>query len=94
MAHEVAVLGSDAGVIPELIGDAGLVVPAADAAALAEALRRLAHEAERAPLAQAARARSMRLYSDDAIAERTLEFWKGLLEPSAISRQPSVTADG
>jgi len=35
MANEVAVLGTDSGVIPELIGDAGLVVPAGDPAALA-----------------------------------------------------------
>src|SRR6267378_738436 len=34
MANEVAVLGTDSGAIPELIGDAGIVVPAGDAQAL------------------------------------------------------------
>ena len=76
MANEVAVLGTDSGVIPELIGDAGLVVPAGDAPALANALDRLSDHATRRALAQTARARALRLYSDDAIAERTLEFWR------------------
>jgi len=76
MANEVAVLGTDSGVIPELIGDAGLVVPAGDAEALGAALERMSDRATRRGLAQAARARALRLYSDDAIAERTLEFWR------------------
>jgi len=76
MANEVAVLGTDSGVIPELIGDAGMVVPAGDTQALAAALEQLSNHAARRTLAQAARARALRLYSDDAIAERTLEFWK------------------
>src|SRR5213083_10767 len=76
MANEVAVLGTDSGVIPELIGDAGIVVPNGDVAALSAALERLTDTNARRTLAQAARARALRLYSDDAIAERTLEFWK------------------
>src|SRR5947208_8229298 len=75
MANEVAVLGTDSGVIPELIADAGLVVRAGDVPSLAEALERLNVQPARRALAQAARARALRLYSDDAIAERTLEFW-------------------
>ncbi len=76
MAHEVAVLGTNSGVIPELIGDAGMVVPAGDTQALAAALEQLSNHAARRTLAHAARARALRLYSDDAIAERTLEFWR------------------
>jgi glycosyltransferase involved in cell wall biosynthesis len=76
MANEVAVLGSDSGVIPELIGDAGVVVPAGNPQALAAALEQLSEPAARRTLAQAARARALRLFSDDAIAERTLEFWR------------------
>lgn len=79
MAHEVAVVGSDTGAIPETIGDAGLVVPTADAAALAAALARLADPAVRRPLAQAGRARVMQQYSDDAVAERTIQFWKEIV---------------
>ena len=76
MANEVAVLGTDSGVIPELIGDSGIVVPANDAAALSWALEKMSEQATRKGLAQAARARALRLYSDDAIAERTLQFWQ------------------
>ena len=80
MANEVAVLGTDSGVIPELIGDAGLVVPDGDVAALASALEKLGDVNARKTLAQAARARALRLYSDDAIAERTLDFWKQVVK--------------
>jgi len=80
MAHEVAVLGSASGVIPEIIGDAGVVVPAGDAPGLAAELMRLSDDRVRKPLAAAGRARAMRLYSDDAVAERTLEFWKTLVK--------------
>src|SRR5205809_2565855 len=76
MANEVAVLGTDRGVIPELIGDAGLVVPAGNPAALGAAFEKLSDTATRRALAQAARARALRLYSDDAIADRTLQFWQ------------------
>ncbi|MDP3912035.1 MAG: glycosyltransferase family 4 protein [Gemmatimonadales bacterium] len=79
MAHEVAVLGTDSGVLPELITNAGVIVPAGDVPALAAALEKLADDATRRQYAQAARARALRLYSDDAIAERTFQFWKGLV---------------
>jgi hypothetical protein len=37
----------------------------------------------RLPLARAARARALELYSDDAVAEQTIAFWQ------RISRKPS-----
>jgi glycosyltransferase involved in cell wall biosynthesis len=80
MANEVAVLGTGSGVIPELIGEAGIVVPDGDLQALSDALQRLSDHATRRTLAHAARARALRLYSDDAIAERTLEFWKQVVK--------------
>src|SRR5262245_28138138 len=79
MAHEVAVIGSDAGVLPELIDDAGLVTPAGDADALAAALERVFDHDTRVRLAQAARARALQHYSDEAIAERTMAFWEDVL---------------
>src|SRR6266446_6672570 len=79
MAHEVTVVGTSGGATPEVIGDAGLVVPGDDPLALSAALRRLAAADQRRPLAQAGRARAMQYFSDDAVAERTLAFWKELL---------------
>src|SRR3989454_892028 len=79
MAHEVTVVGTSGGATPEVIGDAGVVVPGDDPLALSAALRRLAAADQRRPLAQAGRARAMRLFSDDAVAERTLEFWREIV---------------
>jgi len=81
MAHEVAVIGTGAGATPEVIGDAGAIVPPGDPAAIAGALRRLAVTEARRPLAQAGRARVMQLFSDDAVAERTVAFWKEVIGP-------------
>lgn len=80
MAHEVAVVGSDAGVIPEIIGDSGMIVPPGDPKALAAALRKLAAPAERRPLVQAARARAMQRFSHDVVAQRTMDFWGEILK--------------
>ncbi len=79
MAYEVAVVGTSAGATPEVIGDAGVIVPADDPLALAGALRRLASPDQRRPLAQAGRARAMQHFSDDAVAARTLGFWRSLI---------------
>ena len=43
MAAGVAVVGSSSGAIPEVIGDAGLVVPERDPAALANAIHQHTH---------------------------------------------------
>ena len=79
MGHEVAVVGTAAGVVPETIGGAGLVVAPEDATALAEALGRLADPDEQRAFAAAARARALALFTDDAIAERTMAFWRRVL---------------
>ncbi|HXF95944.1 MAG TPA: glycosyltransferase [Gemmatimonadales bacterium] len=79
MAYEVAAVGSDVGVLPEVIGDAGLVVAPGDDGALARALVDLTDPAFRRPLAARGRARVMQQYSDDAVAERTVAFWRELV---------------
>ena len=86
MGHEVAVVGTQSGAVPETIGDAGLVVAPDDATALAEALARLADPAEQRAFAAAARARALALFTDDAVAERTVNFWQRVLQPTDSPR--------
>ncbi len=84
MAHGIAVVGSTGGALPETIGDAGLVLPEEDVGALSEALQRLHDDpAEVRRLGLAGRRRAMDLYTDAAVAERTLGFWRDLLRATA-----------
>ncbi len=70
---------TDGGALPEVVGEDAVVVPAGDAKALAEALRRAAADPE--PLrAMAARGRERAArFSLDALAERTLRAYERAL---------------
>jgi glycosyltransferase involved in cell wall biosynthesis len=77
MAHGVAGVTSDAGALPEIIGQAGVVVPENDAAALTAALQRLRDDrAARETLGAEGRKRVMDEFGDAAVAAKTLKFWK------------------
>jgi len=80
MACGVAVVGSDSGAIPEVIGDAGLTFPEGDAGALADTLRRLSASPElRAELSRRGAARVQAHFTQERIAQRTLElYWRFL----------------
>ncbi len=81
MACEVPVIGSNSGAIPEVIGDAGLIVPEGDAQALAQAISRLRdHPEERIALAQKGRARVLANYTNEKIAQATYTFWRRVME--------------
>lgn len=69
MAYGLPVVASDVGGIPDVLDtDSGVLVPPGDAAALAEALLRLARDADlRARMGKAARARFLRLFSPSAV---------------------------
>lgn len=84
MAHGVAVIGSAAGALPETIGDAGVIVPEEDVSALATVLQRL-HDipGESARLGAAGRRRVMDEYTDAAVADKTLRFWREILRATA-----------
>ena len=71
LAAGVPVIGSNSGAIPEVVGDAGLIVPEGSAAALAAALERLdANRGLQLRLAQAARERFAAEFAIDAYAEK------------------------
>jgi glycosyltransferase involved in cell wall biosynthesis len=84
MAHGIAVVGSGAGAIPETLGDAGVVLPEENVGALSETLQRLHDDpAEHQRLGAAGRRRVMDLFSDAAVAQRTLAFWGDLMRATA-----------
>jgi L-malate glycosyltransferase len=80
MACGVPVIGSDSGAIPEVIGDAGLIFPENNAGALTDCLRRLiAAPTLCAELAQRGIARVQAHYTQERIAQQTLEFYRQVL---------------
>jgi len=77
MAVQVPVVGSDSGEIPNVIGDAGLIVPEGNASALREALARLqADPALRRQLGIAGRARVQARFTQARIAEATVALYQ------------------
>jgi len=80
MACGVPVVGSNSGAIPEVIGDAGIVVPEGNVEALTEALQRLLSAPElRADLSARGRARVSGHYTNVAVAHRLAAFWQDVV---------------
>ena len=80
MACEVPVVGSDSGEIPNVVGDAGLVVPEGDAAALRAAIARLmADPGLRESLGTRGRARARGHYTQQRIAEQTAAVYREMM---------------
>jgi glycosyltransferase involved in cell wall biosynthesis len=79
MANGVAVIGTNSGALPEIVGDAGRIVPEEDVAALTATLQDLyANRAECHRLGSVGRRRVQEEFSDGAIARKTLAFWRTL----------------
>jgi glycosyltransferase involved in cell wall biosynthesis len=77
MACGVPVVGSDSGAIPEVIGDAGLIFPEGNATALADSLHRLIASPELCiELARRGLVRVQAQYTQERIAQQTLEFYR------------------
>lgn len=77
MAAGRAVVASDVDGLREVVGDAGVLVPAGDAAALAAALKRLLEDVdERAALGRKARQRVEAMFSFDEFKRRILECYR------------------
>lgn len=80
MACGVPVVASDSGAIPEVVGDAGLLVREGNAAELASALESLLSDpALRRTLAHRGRARALAHYANEVVAERLATIWKDVL---------------
>lgn len=81
MACGVAVIGSDSGEIPHVIGAAGVIFPEGDRAALTAHLQRLYDEpGARADLATAGRRRVLAHYTMAQIAAQTVAVYRQLAE--------------
>jgi len=77
MAHGIPVVASDSGALPATIGPGGAIVPEEDVAALAASLQRLHDDpADRVRLGALGRQRVMEEFTDQAVATRTLRFWR------------------
>jgi glycosyltransferase involved in cell wall biosynthesis len=80
MACGVPVIGSDSGEIPNVIGDAGIVVPEGDCVALRTAIARLRDQPmKRQDLAERGRARVLALFTQQAVARRTHAVYQEML---------------
>jgi glycosyltransferase involved in cell wall biosynthesis len=80
MACGVAVVGSASAEIPNVLGDAGLVVPEDDAAALRDAIARLLADRQlRTELGRRGRARVLTCYTNERIAEQTVSAYHAAL---------------
>jgi glycosyltransferase involved in cell wall biosynthesis len=81
MASGVPVVGSDSGAIPDVIADAGLIVPEGDVDALATALHLLRTNPElRADLGARGRARVLAKYTHAGVADATVKVYEGMVE--------------
>jgi glycosyltransferase involved in cell wall biosynthesis len=77
MAAGVPVLGSSSGAIPEVIDQAGLVVPERDPAALADGIERLLADPDlRTHLAELGRTRVREQYGWPTVARRAVELFE------------------
>ena len=80
MASGKAVVSTQSGSIPEVVGDAGVLVPPGDPGALAQELGRLlCDEAWRNELGHRARQRVVSTYAHDIVAERIADAYRSVL---------------
>lgn len=85
MACGVPVVGSDSGEIPDVMGEAGLVVPEGDSGALRGALARLMNSPDlRSDLGRLGRERVLAHYTHRRVAEETVAFYQRVLGCSVI----------
>lgn len=80
MACGVPVVGSDSGEIPHVVGDAGIIVPEGDVAALAAAFQRLMDDhATRLALAERGRERVLEFFTQEQVARKIAAVYAAAL---------------
>lgn len=80
MASGVAVIGSDSGAIPDVVGQAGLIFPEGDVQALAAHLRTLITQPEtRHQLGQRGRERVLEGYTQRCVADQTTAVYRQMM---------------
>ncbi len=85
MACGVPVIGSDSGAIPEVIGDAGIIVPEGNLEALQAALSSLIERPRlRQQLAEAGRRRVLERYTQAHIAAQTVVVYREMAGEAAV----------
>jgi glycosyltransferase involved in cell wall biosynthesis len=80
MACEVPLVSTDGGALPEVVGDAGIVVPAKNSEALAEAIGYLFDDPEaRTRLSQAGRSRIVTEFSWQRAAREFVQHYRQVI---------------
>lgn len=89
MACGVPVISSDGGALPEVVGDAGVIVPAGNSEALARALQNLlTDDALRARLAEKGRARIVEQFSWRLAASRLVDYYRQIIGEPRVETLP------
>ncbi|WHI52643.1 glycosyltransferase [Microbulbifer sp. MLAF003] len=88
MACGAPVVSSDGGALPEVVGDAGIVVPAGNSQALGEALGRVLSDISlQAELSAKGRARIEEKFSWGLAAASLVAYYREILGESAVQRR-------
>jgi glycosyltransferase involved in cell wall biosynthesis len=81
MACQVPLVSTDGGALPEVVGDAGVIVPAADSQALAQGIRRLLDSPEeRMRLSRAGRTRIVNEFSWQRAASQFVQHYRQVIK--------------
>ncbi len=80
LACGTAVISSDGGALPEVVGDAGLIYPAGNSDALTKSVLRLLENGSlRKALEEKGRARALEVFSWDRVAQQLNTYYQGLV---------------
>lgn len=87
MACEAPVISSNGGALPEVVGEAGVVVPKANADALATAIKDLLdHPEKRTQLGKAGRQRILQSFCWDRAAQQLTHYYRKMLQMQMVQK--------